>query len=529
MKILRYLSLAFAAILFASCLDTEPMGDYITESQKAATVEANPARLEASVTAITANFSAYMTISSSNHIDYGYGTIMLLLESRGVDMAQDNTGYNWYSYSLTYDNIDYTYTNNKLIWCTLYNQIYTANAVCATVDADTEDETLMGYLAQAYAIRAFDYFKLVNIYQFHYPNIDPDTALGVPIITEENKDDAAANGCPRATVQEVYDQILSDLDKALTLLENSGYKRTDKRYVDEYVVRAIRSQVYLEMANYSAALEDADYVIENSGATPYTYEEVSSPTFIDINDDAWLWGIYISETDDVVSSGIVNWPSHMGSFNYGYASVGAWRKVNKKLYNSIPDTDIRKGWFLDGDCLSANLSDEYQQYVFDYDLPAYCQAKFAPYNGELYTSTNACDIPLIRIEEMYLIKAECEAMSGSPSTGAATLQSFISTYRDPAYTFSSSSASDVVEEVFWHKRVELWGEGITWFDYLRLNKDFDRRGGGFEANYCFNIPAGDNALIWRLPYSEVQYNSQISESDNNPVATKPTAVEDEDE
>lgn len=33
-----------------------------------------------------------------------------------------------------------------------------------------------------------------------------------------------------------------------------------------------------------------------------------------------MWGIIISETDRVVTSGIVNWISHMGSFNYGYAN-----------------------------------------------------------------------------------------------------------------------------------------------------------------------------------------------------------------
>ena len=528
MKLFRYTFTAAAALLLASCLETEPLGNYITETQKEETVEENPDRLEASVTAITANFSAYMNVSSSYHTDYGFGTIMLLLDSRGVDMCQDNTGYNWYSYALTYDDIDYTYTDNLLIWQTLYNQIYTANAVASTVDAETDDETLMGYLAQAYAIRAYDYFKLVQIYQKTYSQIDPSSTLGVPIITEENKDDAAANGCPRATVEEVYAQILSDLENAIDLLETANYKRSDKRYVDVYTARAIRAEVYLVMENYSAALEDATYVINNSSATPYTYEEVSEPTFIDIDDNSWIWGIKISETDDVVTSGIVNFASHMGSFNYGYASVGAWRKINKKLYNQIPSTDIRKGWFLDGDCLSDNLSEEMQQYVFDYGLPAYCQVKYAPYGGELYTAVNACDIPLIRVEEMYMIKAECEAMTGSASTGAATLQAFVSTYRDPAYTFSSSSAEDVQEEVFQQRRVEFYGEGVTWYDYIRLNKDFDRRGGGFEANYCFNIPAGDNCLIWRLPYSEVQYNSQISDSDNNPVATKPTAVDDEE-
>lgn len=529
MKISRYIIIIATSLAFTACLDTELEGDALTASAKEETVAINPERLEASVTAITTNFSVYGAVAGDDyHTDYGYGTIMLLLDSRGVDMMQENTGYNWYSYALTYDDIDYTYTDNRLIWQTFYNQISSANSVCSTVDAETEDATLQGYLAQALAIRAYDYFKLVQIYQKTYAQIDPTTALGVPVITEDNIDDAAANGCPRATVETVYAQILDDLERAIALLEESGYTRSDKRYVDLATAHAIRAQVYLVMQNYSAALEDANYAIENSECQPYSISDVSKPTFAYLTDDSWLWGIKIEETDDVVETGICNFPSHMGSLNYGYASVGAWRCINIKLYNSIPSTDIRKGWFLDADCLSDNLSDEQQQYVFDYGLPAYCQVKFAPYNDELYTAVNANDIPLIRIEEMYMVKAECEAMSGNASQGAQTLQSFVQTYRDPSYSLSSTSAEDVQEAVFQQRRIEFYGEGVIWYDYIRLNKDFDRRGGGFETNYCFNIPAGDNCLIWRIPYYEVQYNPQISDDQNNPVASIPSPVADEE-
>ena len=44
----------------------------------------------------------------------------------------------------------------------------------------------------------------------------------------------------------------------------------------------------------------------------------------------------------VVTTGICNFPSHMGSLCYGYATVGAWKKVNKKLFNEINETDARK-------------------------------------------------------------------------------------------------------------------------------------------------------------------------------------------
>ena len=96
------------------------------------------------------------------------------------------------------------------------------NNVAKSVAADTENPQLQGYLAQALAIRAFDYFTLVQCYQKTYGDVDPNTALGVPLITEANQDDAATNGCPRATVAATYEQILGDLNKAIDLLEKSG-------------------------------------------------------------------------------------------------------------------------------------------------------------------------------------------------------------------------------------------------------------------------------------------------------------------
>lgn len=173
-----------------------------------------------------------------------------------------------------------------------YNQIYAANNVVATVGMEPTDAVSQGYLAQALAIRAFDYFQLVQCYQQTYANVDPNTALGVPVITEANKEEVAKDGgCPRATVAKTYEQILSDLNAAIDLLQKSNYKRTDKRYVDLYTAHAIRARVYLVMHNYEKALEDANFVIENSGAKPLSIAEASQPGFADINANNWLWGI----------------------------------------------------------------------------------------------------------------------------------------------------------------------------------------------------------------------------------------------
>lgn len=527
MKLTKYIFLASTSLLLASCLDTEPEGEYVTADQKAEAVEDNPARAEAGVMGITTNFSVYGNVRGENvHSDFGYPAIMMLLDARGIDEVQNNIGYNWFANSLTYANVDYTYGDNRMIWQTLYNQIYSANAVTATIDAATTDATQQGYLAQALAIRAFDYFTLVQCYQKTYAQVDPTTALGVPVITEANQTAVAEEGCARGTLQATYDQILSDINTAITLLEESGYRRTDKRYVDLATAHAIRARVYLVMQNYSAALEDAEWVLANSSAAPLSIKEAAQPGFDDIDANNWLWGIKINESDRVVTTGICNYPSHMGSLNYGYASVGAWKMINKKLYAAINATDARKGWFLDDNSQSANLTKAQQEYVDANEIPAYTQVKFAPYEGELGTSTNANDIPLIRIEEIYLIKAECEAHT-SPSTAAKTLQTFVKTYRDPRYTVAASTTEALVEEILTQRRIEFYGEGITWFDFIRLNKDFDRRGAGYEAACVYNIKAGDPCLIWRIPYNEMQYNKLIPESDNNPVGTKPVAVADE--
>ena len=544
MKLNKYLFItALAGMTLVGCadLDTAPKGNTITADQKTEVVSENPDMVSASVTGITTMFSIYEN-TSGDHNDFGYPSVMLYMDSRGIDLVGMNTGYNWFSYGMPMTDRALTHYINSNTYRTIYNQIYTANNVASIIPADTDDPTLQFYLAQALTVRAFDYFNLAQIYQFTYEG--NEDAPCVPMITEANADDAAANGAPRATVGDVYTQIMTDLNKAVDMLRATTMKRTDKRYVSLEVALGLRARVELVMNKWTEAAADAQEVINSGAATPISIEEASKPGFKDMNEKDWLWGIYIAETDRVVTSGIVNWPSHMGSLNYGYASVGAWRRINSTLYNLIGVTDARKGWFLGPDGTSANLTAAQQAYITDEaDAPAYTQVKFAPYQDEIYTSTNANDIPLMRIEEMYYILAEAQAMGGSPATGAATLQSFTQTYRDPNYTCTAVSATGVQDAVWVQRRIELWGEGLSYFDLMRLRKGVDRASTGWAAmddampQFNFSIldtkegeraaieqvKAGKgmstgeaiNALIYQIPEREVQSNPGISEGDNN--------------
>jgi hypothetical protein len=514
-----FIASLFFAVTGCEDLDTLPEGDVVTSTQKEEVAANDPTKAEAGVNAIFAQFSQYMpnedALGASRHNDFGYPANMLFMDHNGYDLVSDDNGYNWNGNNLDYSDRLYTSNESQIMWNNMYAIINMTNNVIGSIPADIEDPTGQFFLAQGLATRAFSYWVLAQLYQFNY--VGNESAPCVPIITPENSNEAALNGAPRSTVQEVYDLINTDITSAIALLtsaEEQGMSRADKRY-----------RINLTMQKWNEAAADATNAIELTDASPAGISDVNKPAFWSVNETNWMWGIIIQETDRVVTSGIVNWPSHMGSLNYGYANFSGGKQINKSLYASIPSSDVRKGWWLNEELASPNLNAEEAAAAAGYGYPAFTQVKFAPYNNVPKTSTNSNDIPLMRVEEMYLIKAEAEAMSGG--NGKQTLENFVKTYRDPEYVCTASSPEDIQEEVFRHRRIELWGEGLNWFDIMRLNKGVDRRSGGFpNATMVFNIPANSDILLWRIPEAEIQANPALTEADNNPSAPSPEPVPD---
>ncbi len=535
------IALAVVAVgsLLVGCtdLDTEPLGSTITESQRKAGADV----VNSGATAL---FNQYgNTMGEDYQNDYGYASVMLWLDARGIDLVAANSGYNWYSAPLRFSDNLVTSQATLMFWRTFYNQIFTANGIIKSSRealADTPDADMVKFnLGNALAIRAFDYFNLVQLYQYNYKG--HETSPAVPIVTEENADDVAQNGAPRSTVSEVYDLILADLTDAEKLLEETSVVRSDKRAVDAAVVYGLLARVYLTMYNAAKAAEYAEKAIAATSASPMAVNEVKKPGFNSFDCHNWMWGIKNEETDDLVQTVICNFPSFMGSFSYGYATaVGMWRRINAALYESIEPTDVRKGWFLDENGISANLLevdaqngyyDEesetlipggYMEYVYGAD--PYTQVKYGPYKDEVGTSVNASDVPLMRVEEMYLILAEAQALQGSIAEAAQTLEDFVATYRNPDYSVSASTQEELIDEIWRQRRIELWGEGISYFDILRLGKPIDRRGGGFGVQ-TFLIMPDDPILIYPIPNAEIQANPMISEEDNNTIGNQPQSVE----
>ncbi len=531
------MSIVLAGALLAGCndLDTEPAGSTVTSDQKSDVVAVDPSKATAAVSGLTGMLDATFTYSSDRHYDFGHPALLLMFDMRGADMYSIYSGYNWFISQQEMSEGLPTSETPGICWTYNYNVIRAANSLLATLrpnlDMEATDETSLQtkyYFAQGSAFRAFSYLYLVQAFQFTYAK-NPD-ALAVPLLTDENENEVAANGAPRATVQEVYDFIMSDLNNAIACMEGNPVTGADlvsakpNRFINLAAAYGLRARANLVMNKWAEAAADAQAAIRNFDGSPLSLAEAAQPGFNSLNATNWIWGINVNETDGCVTTGIVNFPSHMGTFNYGYASaVGAWKWINTKLYDSISTSDVRKGWWLDENGTSANLSAEQQAYCAALGVPALVQVKFAPYNGVVDTDLNASDIPLMRVEEMYLILAEAQGMQNA-AQGAQTLTDFVSAYRDPYYTCTATTSQELQDEVWRQRRIELWGEGLSYFDLLRLNKGVDRRGGGWPAETIYNIAANDPILILPIPEDEITGNKQVTAADNTNGGSIPTPV-----
>lgn len=523
----KYFALSLVAgLTLSACndLDTEPWGDVITEDQNADVVAKDPSMLEATISGLYANINAWES-AYEDMFDFGYPAIMIQLESRTEDFVTIDPGaYGWFANCVAFTDNTSTSPYNTCRWRVPYNVIYASNNVVALVDKEATDNTLRFYRGQALGTRAFGYWILAQLYQFNYVGHQQDPC--VPLITDENQQDAVINGAPRATVEEIYTQIINDLTEGITLMDGNPMTRPDKRYIDINVLRALRARTYLCMQKYAEAAADAQAVINSGRFTPLSADQAALPGFITLSDANWVWGINISEED---VHGLYTFAGMMGSYTYGYAYAGMWKCINQNLFARIPSGDVRRGWWIDPDG-NSNASiympdGQATEYLESVGAPTYAVTKFRPYGDVLSQSNNPADVPLIRIEEMYLILAEAQGLGENISTGKATLEKFVNDYRwkgNVAYTCAATTTEEFINEIWFQRRIELWGEGLNYFDVMRLKKPIDRSNSNFNnannnAQYAYKIPAESAVMLSLIPQSEINGNPAITDADQNPT------------
>ena len=537
--------LGSAMLLTTSCsdLDTNPSGSTMSDGQLNEVLAQDPSKLKSEVSGMYANMIEYGAITQwygtgqPRHYDFGYASTMMMMDASGQDEPSQVSGYNWYNKPLRFVDRTANSETTYFIWNQCYKNIKVANDVLKSVDLENLSDVAKSYVGQAYAMRAFEYFTLIQIYQFSYKG--HEDAAGVPIVTEKTAE-AEANNNPCAAVKDVYKQIMDDLNTAIDYLTDS---RSAKSEINRQVAYGLRARVNLVMQNWSDAAADAKKAAE--GYTPLSKDAAAAPGFNDVSASNWIWGNIVDESNDIVQSGILNFPSMMCSFTgNGYSPTYACRMINSKLWKEIPSTDVRKGWWIDENLNSPIVNPKYVVHQEDEDedgnvvkylavynqtgdevadiTEPYTNVKFGAYKNQYGNELNACDIPLMRVEEMILIQAEATAMGGNVEEGKRILENFVRTYRDPSYTCNATTAEGVQDAVWFQRRVELWGEGFSFTDLLRLKKPLDRTGANYEVSVRFNLPAESPIFLYLIPEDEENHNEALV-GNNNPVVAVPKA------
>lgn len=136
---------------------------------------------------------------------------------------------------------------NLAIWSSAYNMIYMTNALLEGLrSSKLPDEIISELDGQARFVRAFTYFYMVNLYG------------DVPLIlsTDYNYNATAS----RSPAQEVYDQILYDLEEAIALLPET-YLENERIYANKYAALSLLARTHLYLENWELAEEYSSQVI----------------------------------------------------------------------------------------------------------------------------------------------------------------------------------------------------------------------------------------------------------------------------
>ena len=360
-----HIALAASLMLgFSSCIDETLPSDYVLDSQ----ISASESAIQGMVNSIYTTMAGYSNSDGGIEV-ISYGSMRAQLEHGTTPMVCTgangyNTMGNWH-----YGTIPATGSNRGIYPSYLYyGYINNVNDIIGLINPEEMTDAQKTNLGICYAYRALYYLDLVQIMEFKYPTdpkvqavfVEPENDLrnlGVPIVTEETTSEQASNN-PRATVDEVYDLILSDLAKAEEYL--AGFTPSDIIQPDVAAVYGLYARVYANLASrvdkaakykdeatyWKNCYDYADRAITASGCTPLTEDQWHDPIngFNNRNSqNSWLWATTISESNQGAISQSFVFAMIFGTETtfsaYGWR-VG--RSLDRRMYEQLSDNDWRK-------------------------------------------------------------------------------------------------------------------------------------------------------------------------------------------
>lgn len=355
-------------------------------------------------------------------------------------------------------------------WSTIYNCIGKCNDVINNKTVKENKEVLF-YKAQAKALRALFYFDLHRLYGQEY--CADSKGLSVPIqlnyMVTENPNPAA-----RATIEEVKDRILQDLQEAYVDIK---FGSAPKYEMNPLAAIGLYARVCLYFGDYPNARKYAKEVIDAEALEIVDPKLYPGQWKIQENGET-LFELAFTDTDNLGTN----------AYPYLYEKAG---------YNQMSFTP---------DVLNLYNENDIRHPYIGRDADAKRLVKFP--------ETTQADIPtrLIRYPEILLIYAEsCIRTSTEESTAMTLINEYLAK-RNTGETLVE--ADFTVEKIMLERRKEFVGEGFRYYDLLRTSNVINIYTD--EGSLVMSLDIPDNKLVFPIPSKEINANQNIAETDQNP-------------
>jgi hypothetical protein len=344
------------------------------------------------------------------------------------------------------------------IWQAAYRTIGRANNVLSSLKElkSIEAEDAAQFEGEARFVRALNYHNLVRFFG------------GVPIVLEPTRNLGGETAVARSAQAQVYDQVIADLLAARAMLaKGSG---APIGHATECAATALLARVYLDAGRHAAARDAATSVIDSCG-------------FRLVDDYGNAWRIENS-TESIFELQFTILDNNNLAFWFFPRVLGGRRGFapTASLYNAYSAGDERR----------------------DYNIGFYSGGTRRYGRKYFRIESNDDNVPVIRLAEMYLIRAEANWRLEAP---AATVRADLNVVREragaPLLGEAVSTSAQLRTAILNERRLEFALEGMRMFDVRRIL-------GITEAATFFRVNA--DKLFWPIPQQEIETNRLLQQN-----------------
>ena len=337
------------------------------------------------------------------------------------------------------------------IWADAYDGINRANGVLAAIaevsDLSSADAAL--FEGGALFIRAMHYVKLAEWFG------------GVPVVLDPAKGVGEESLVARSTTEEVYAQIILDLEAAANLLPAGK----DPGRATKGAANALLAKAYLESGQYAQARDKATSLISDPG---YDLVPDFASLFTTKHSSESIYEIHFTVNN---GNSLAFWffPQELGG-RWGFSPT-------EELFNLYEDNDSRREASIQ---IAASTE---RRYIYKYAR----------------LSTGDDNLILLRLADMYLTRAEANARLNASD---ATVLADINILRDRAGAtpVSASGQTALLDAVLNERRLEQAFEGKRFFDLRRFGKAEDK------------LQIAADRLLLPIPQAERDVNPNLSQN-----------------